>query len=244
MGFSRQEYWSVLPCFPPGDLLDPRIQPQSPALAGRFFTSVIWEGHTTPTNIYYIHKRSHSLQGCCFTKWEGRRLAKIPTLRQITKWPLSSQHSLPEPFSSFVTLALQYWHILPRLPKFTYEKGFCNTAVSASAWEIANISTLVCVHCTYNQLSEEGNSERKTEDKNRTQKLLRFFLRVQVTFSYSISFPTLFSIHQLILPILYTWIKTGHQLQYKQAFPLSVAQFSHPLHWPLRLLHFPKSSRI
>ena len=152
------------------------------------------------TNIYYIHKRSHSLQGCCFTKWEGRKLAKIPTLRQITKWPLSSQHSLPEPFSSFVTLALQYWYILPRLPKFMYEKGFWNTAVSASAWEIPKISTLVCVHCIYNQLSEEGNSERKTEDKTRTQNLLRFFLRAQVTFSYSISFPTLFSIHQLTLP--------------------------------------------
>ena len=26
MGFSRQEYWSELPCPPPGDLLDPGIQ--------------------------------------------------------------------------------------------------------------------------------------------------------------------------------------------------------------------------
>ena len=31
MGFSRQEYWSGLPCPPPGDLLDPRIKPVSPA---------------------------------------------------------------------------------------------------------------------------------------------------------------------------------------------------------------------
>ena len=30
MGFSRQEYWSGLPCPPPGDLLDPRIKPTSP----------------------------------------------------------------------------------------------------------------------------------------------------------------------------------------------------------------------
>ena len=27
MGFSRQEYWSVLPCPPPGDLSDPGIEP-------------------------------------------------------------------------------------------------------------------------------------------------------------------------------------------------------------------------
>ena len=42
MGFSRQEYWSGLPCPPPGDLPDPGITPvslRSPALAGGFFTN-------------------------------------------------------------------------------------------------------------------------------------------------------------------------------------------------------------
>ena len=42
MGFSRQEYWSGLPCPPPGDLPDPVIKPMSPvtpALAGGFFTT-------------------------------------------------------------------------------------------------------------------------------------------------------------------------------------------------------------
>ena len=47
MGFSRQEYWSALPCPPLGDLLDPGIEPVSltcPALAGGFFTtSATWE---------------------------------------------------------------------------------------------------------------------------------------------------------------------------------------------------------
>ena len=33
MEFSRQEYWSGLPCLPPGDLPDPGIKPTSfPAL--------------------------------------------------------------------------------------------------------------------------------------------------------------------------------------------------------------------
>ena len=32
MGFSRQEYWSGLPCPPPGDLPDPGTEPRSPAL--------------------------------------------------------------------------------------------------------------------------------------------------------------------------------------------------------------------
>ena len=44
MGFSRQEYWSGFPCLPPGNLLNPGIEPaslMSPELAGRFFTT--WE---------------------------------------------------------------------------------------------------------------------------------------------------------------------------------------------------------
>ena len=39
MGFPRQEYWSGLPCPPPGDLLDPGIEPGSSAFAGRVFTT-------------------------------------------------------------------------------------------------------------------------------------------------------------------------------------------------------------
>ena len=38
MNFSRQEYWSGLPFSSPGDLPDPGIEPDSPALAGGFFT--------------------------------------------------------------------------------------------------------------------------------------------------------------------------------------------------------------
>ena len=46
IGFSRQEYWSGLPCPSLGDLLDPGIKPSSlvsSALADRFFTtSATW----------------------------------------------------------------------------------------------------------------------------------------------------------------------------------------------------------
>ena len=44
MEFSRQEYWSGLPCRSPRCLPDPRIEPKSPtspALAGRFFTPAL-----------------------------------------------------------------------------------------------------------------------------------------------------------------------------------------------------------
>ena len=59
MGFSRQEYWSGLPCPPPGDLTDPGIGPKSlvsPALAGGFFTtSATWEAQLTEENIVKLH---------------------------------------------------------------------------------------------------------------------------------------------------------------------------------------------
>ena len=47
--FSRQEYWSGLPCPPPGDLLNPGMEHASltsPALAGGFFTTrATYEAH-------------------------------------------------------------------------------------------------------------------------------------------------------------------------------------------------------
>ena len=54
MGFSRQKYWSGLPCPPPGDLPDPRVESGSPALQADSlpseppgkpsvqFSSVVW----------------------------------------------------------------------------------------------------------------------------------------------------------------------------------------------------------
>ena len=47
LGFFRQEYWSGLPCPPPGDLPKPGTEPaslMSPALAGGLSTtSATWE---------------------------------------------------------------------------------------------------------------------------------------------------------------------------------------------------------
>ena len=48
MGFSRQGYWSGLPFPPPGNLPHAGIKPaslESPALAGRFFTTAPYGNH-------------------------------------------------------------------------------------------------------------------------------------------------------------------------------------------------------
>ena len=67
MGFSRQEYWSWLPCPSPGDLPDPGIEPTSlasPALAGGFFTtSVTWEWGLNPmTSVLTRNRKGEDTQ--------------------------------------------------------------------------------------------------------------------------------------------------------------------------------------
>ena len=56
--FSQQEYWSGLPRPPPGDLLNPGIEPKSlmsPVLAAGFFTtSTTWEAQHVTYDILYI----------------------------------------------------------------------------------------------------------------------------------------------------------------------------------------------
>ena len=52
MGFSRQEYRSMLLCLPPGDLSNPGIEPispMSPAVADGFFTTVTFGLKLLPT---------------------------------------------------------------------------------------------------------------------------------------------------------------------------------------------------
>ena len=43
MGFSRQEYWSGLPCLPPGYLPNPGVEPESPALQVDSLLLTHWE---------------------------------------------------------------------------------------------------------------------------------------------------------------------------------------------------------
>ena len=55
MGFSREEYWSGLPCPPPGDLPDPGIESsslKSPELAGGFPTRKPHPSNQKPTVTY------------------------------------------------------------------------------------------------------------------------------------------------------------------------------------------------
>ena len=67
-GFSRQEYWSGLPCPPPGDLPNPGIEPRSPPLWILYQLSYqgspcIYKYTHTHTLIHihtYVHRHTHT----------------------------------------------------------------------------------------------------------------------------------------------------------------------------------------
>ena len=65
MGFSRQEYWSGLPCPPAGDLLDLGIKPMSlasPVLAAEFIIPrTTWEALYICQNLQNIHHQEWTL---------------------------------------------------------------------------------------------------------------------------------------------------------------------------------------
>ena len=52
MGFFRQQYWSGLPCPPPGDLPDPGIKPVSPGAPSLQADSLPLSHRGSPTYCY------------------------------------------------------------------------------------------------------------------------------------------------------------------------------------------------
>ena len=74
VGFSRQEYWSGLPCPPPGGLPNPGVTSAgltSPALADRLLTSsAIWEAlatHIRVSNHPFYSLNFHMLYVSCMS---------------------------------------------------------------------------------------------------------------------------------------------------------------------------------
>ena len=94
MGLSRQEYWSELPCPPPGDFPNPGIKPvslRSSALAGGFFTtSATWEALRSE-KASYSHR---SLKRKEASQWVCGYCPPLPiwNIKPLSKWiPESSR---------------------------------------------------------------------------------------------------------------------------------------------------------
>ena len=86
IGFSRQEYWSGLPCPPPGDLPNSGTEPTSltsAALAGGFFTT----GTMTPGSSIFLMMSQRS-SAACFSLY----CSVFHWRRQLDKSPFGSSH--------------------------------------------------------------------------------------------------------------------------------------------------------
>ena len=118
MGFSRQEYWSSLPCPPPGDPPDPGIEPVSllsPALADEFCTTSTLNKQRPlilpcPSLHYTFLAKALSLQKALNPSKDKKMKTQFSYLPGI---PLSissnSVHILPDIFHAFI----QYECVLP-----------------------------------------------------------------------------------------------------------------------------------
>ena len=96
--FSRQEYWGGLPCPPPGDLLDPAIEPMSslmsPAMAGRFFTTLSFS-HSVISYSFETPWAAAEKASLSFTN--SRSLLKLMSL---SRWCYQTISSSVVPFSA------------------------------------------------------------------------------------------------------------------------------------------------
>ena len=82
MGFSRQEYWSVFPFPPPGDLPNPGVEPRSLALQTDSLPSKSW-GKKLPYLILYVENTKD------FTK-----NMRTNTLSKVVEWKIYIQKSV------------------------------------------------------------------------------------------------------------------------------------------------------
>ena len=91
MGFSKEEYWSELPCPPPGDFPNPGIEPVSPTLQAASLPLSHWEAQ--------MHQVHDNLD---LEEMRPERLSDLPSVTQLantvmkiqTKFACSKSHTL------------------------------------------------------------------------------------------------------------------------------------------------------
>ena len=122
MGFSWQKCWSRLLCPPPGDLPNPGIEPESPALAGRFYTtSTTWEAQNNKwrTNSFLPFSLLHTPFSPSWPSASSRNISHvILLLKTLPPLSLLIQHNPSCPIGPLLTfrawpeiiLSFSIWH--------------------------------------------------------------------------------------------------------------------------------------
>ena len=121
MEFSRQEYWSGLPCPPAGDLPDPGIEPMNPALANGFFTS---EPHGKPLRLSFVQLLSRVQLFA--TPWTAAHQASLSfTISKSLLKLMSSELMMPSNHLILCHTLLFLPPMFPRIRVFSSESALC-----------------------------------------------------------------------------------------------------------------------
>ena len=113
MQFSRKEYWSGLPCPPPGDLPKPEIEPyvlslMSPALAGGFFTT------STTWKVPFYWSLMQNGNNWLRNKLLAEVTVQIYLLFQTFSWRLTYKMIILMALNVIAILLLKTWQCIPK----------------------------------------------------------------------------------------------------------------------------------
>ena len=111
LGFSRQEYWSVLPYPPPGESSWPRDQTCVSCIAGRFF--IYWVTWEALCGIQFS-----SVAQSCLTLYDPMICSTpgLPVHHQLLEFNYRCSNLL----LSHITVQFSQYHLLRRLPFLHY----------------------------------------------------------------------------------------------------------------------------
>ena len=108
IGFSRQEYWSGLPCPPPGDLPDPRDRTCVSCTAGGFFTTEPSRKPESPRRLVKTDCRTPSLGFLTQSFWAGAKDVHVQQVPGEVDAPGSTRwKSLPSVYSYSILARLE-----------------------------------------------------------------------------------------------------------------------------------------
>ena len=111
MGFSRQEYWSRLPCPSPGDLSDPGIKPTSPLSPALWADSLLLSHQGSPEfTVYHGHKESDTTEQLHFMHYLKRFTYQMMS---CISGALFSVQIIPSLYLIFTTLGCGIHSIWP-----------------------------------------------------------------------------------------------------------------------------------
>ena len=125
MGFSRQEFWSGLPCPPPRDLPNPGIEPvslKSPALVGGFLTTSAtqeprFQGErglfTNDTGHLQDNIAQKHLNSPCFT--HQSRVCAFSSPLHLSICQYYSQSCTSQNLTNFMKFEIRWKNIFPKL---------------------------------------------------------------------------------------------------------------------------------